>query len=184
MERLYDAVTTPYDQLSTNTDLFKPILSTIQSIEKSIQSGGDDEAPSGDDGGGDDGGGDDGGGDDGGDAGGDGDGDAGGVPAVPAVPEAAAGAIDKLKEGGKKVGKALLDKKKMFGDMKSQASKVGDSIQQNKDGDCGGGVGSMVATLFKFIFYIIVFPLLPWFYITKVSYQKLQQINSGITQPL
>jgi hypothetical protein len=175
MERLYNAVTTPYDQLSTNTDLFKPILSTIQSIEKSIQSGGDDEAPPGDDGKGEAPP-----GDAGGDPGGDADEDAGEDPAVPE----AAGAIDKLKEGGKKVGKAILNKDKMWGDMKSQASKVGDSIQKNKDGDCGGGVGSMITTLFKFIFYIIVFPLLPWFYITKVSYQKLQQINSGITQPL
>jgi len=167
MERLYDAATTPYDQVS-NSDLFKPLLNTIQTIENSIQRGGTDapapaaDAPA----------------------------PAADVPADPVESEEKDPAADPAATAdagngiGKQIGKAIFNKEKTGEDMAQKWSDLKSKTMDNWNGDCDGGVGSMVSSLFKIIFYIIVFPLLPWFYITKLSYQKLQQINTGITQPL
>jgi hypothetical protein len=188
MERLYDAVTTPYDKVSTNTVLFEPILSTIKTIENNIQTGGADAdaAVS-----------------------------AAVAAAAPAVEAAIEGEVDEKddkekcetdeeqnedgicekKEEDKKPNpssgnssgtsssKSIKDLMSRIGDQKDKAW---DSMAENASGECDSGsqIGEMVSTLFKFIFYILVFPLLPWFYITKLSYQKLQQINTGLTQPL
>jgi hypothetical protein len=187
MERLYDAVTTPYDKVSTNTVLFEPILSTIKTIENNIQTGGADAAVS-----------------------------AAVAAAAPAVEAAIEGEVDdpaekgdeceqdeeqnedgicEKKEEDKKPNpssgnssgtSSSKSKKDLMSRIGDQKDKAWDSMAENASGECDSGsqIGEMVSTLFKFIFYILVFPLLPWFYITKLSYQKLQQINTGLTQPL
>jgi hypothetical protein len=190
MERLYDAVTTPYDKVSTNTVLFEPILSTIKTIENNIQTGGADAAVS-----------------------------AAVAAAAPAV-EAAKNAIEGEGDGPVEKDKdecpqdeeqnedgncekkeekkpnpssgnssgtpSSKSKKDLMSRIGEKKDKAWDSMKENASGECDSGsqIGEMVSTLFKFIFYILVFPLLPWFYITKLSYQKLQQINTGLTQPL
>jgi hypothetical protein len=187
MERLYDAVTTPYDKVSTNTVLFEPILSTIKTIENNIQTGGADAAVS-----------------------------AAVAAAAPAVEAAIEGEVDdpaekgdeceqdeeknekgkcEKKEENKKPNpssgnssgtSSSKSKKDLMSRIGEKKDKAWDSMAENASGECDSGsqIGEMVSTLFKFIFYILVFPLLPWFYITKLSYQKLQQINTGLTQPL
>jgi hypothetical protein len=190
MERLYDAVTTPYDKVSTNAVLFEPILSTIKTIETNIQTGGADAAVS-----------------------------AAVAAAAPAA-EAAKNAIEGEGDGPVEKDKdecpqdeeknedgqcekkeekkpnpssgnssgtpSSKSKKDLMSRIGDQKDKAWDSMKENASGECDSGsqIGEMVSTLFKFIFYILVFPLLPWFYITKLSYQKLQQINTGLTQPL
>ena len=98
MERLYDAATTPYDQVS-NSDLFKPLLNTIQTIENSIQRGGTDApAPAAD------------------------------APADPVESEEKDPAADPAADAGngigKKIGKAIIDKKKTGEDMTKQWKKL------------------------------------------------------------
>jgi hypothetical protein len=189
MERLYDAVTTPYDKVSTNTVLFEPILSTIKTIENNIQTGGADAAVSA--------------------------AVAAAAPAVEAAIEAKGeekddkddkekcetdeeknedGKCEKKEEdkkpnpssGNSSGTSSSKSKKDLMSRIGDQKDKAWDSMKENASGECDSGsqIGEMVSTLFKFIFYILVFPLLPWFYITKLSYQKLQQINTGLTQPL